>query len=273
MSTEPNVEIKADLSESANKIINNTFEGPTKEAGKALGTVLGFFNNTILYPFKKYNLYAESKLQKYAKDLENKVLEIPESRLVESSVNILGPAMEGLKYNLEEEHIKEMFTNIIVSDMDSSKKTKVIPAYIEIVKQLSREDALFLKKIKESVVPELYAIKTKYVLEGEYSFIPGEKFFMYNKEIIESQGENVTVRSYEGRTEKINQFIIDNLERLNLVELQFGEFFTDENTYNRIFQEIEPQCNRMSGRRLKYDKGKLSLTELGKNLLDICFDS
>lgn len=56
---------------------------------------------------------------------------------VESSINIVGTTIESLKYNLDEEHIKDMFTNILISDMTKDKKEKVLPAYIEIVKQLS----------------------------------------------------------------------------------------------------------------------------------------
>ena len=137
----PKIEIKADLTKVTENAYNDTLKEPLKSSSKITSTVLNFFYNTVLYPMQKYNLYAEDKLKKYAEDLQNRAKKIPEKNLVNPRVNILGPTVEGLKYNLDEEYIKEMFTNILLSDMDNRKQSKVLPSYIEIIKQLSKEDA------------------------------------------------------------------------------------------------------------------------------------
>lgn len=49
-------------------------------------------------------------------------------------MNIMGPAVDILKYNLDEQHIKDIFVNIMSSEMNGEKQTKVLPSYIDIVR-------------------------------------------------------------------------------------------------------------------------------------------
>ncbi len=46
-----NVEVKADLTESTNKVVLNTLNKPTEETGKIGGTLLSFVHNFFLFPF------------------------------------------------------------------------------------------------------------------------------------------------------------------------------------------------------------------------------
>lgn len=135
-SIDVNVDLKADLTEPLNNITKNSLDKPSKSLGDISGTMLSFVHNFFLYPMQKYNIYAENKLEQYESDLKAKINEIDPEEIVESSVNIVGPTIENLKYNLDEEHIKDMFTNILISDMTKSMKSKVQPSFIEIVKQL-----------------------------------------------------------------------------------------------------------------------------------------
>ena len=148
------IEVKADLTKTLEKAYDDALKQPLKSSSNVLSTVFDFFHNTVLYPMQKYNLYAENKLNNYACELQERAQSIPEENLVSPRVNILGPTVEGLKYNLDEDYIKEMFTNILISDMDSRKQSKVLPSYVEIVKQLNKNDAEMLKFFKET--PDMF---------------------------------------------------------------------------------------------------------------------
>lgn len=253
---ENNNGITLDLTKTVNEVVENSLGKPTKEVGNILGTTLGFFKNTILYPMQKYNIYAEAKLEAYAKELEEKMLEIPEDKLVESSVNILGPAIEGLKYNLNEEHIKEMFTKIITGDMHADIKGKMQPSYIEVVKQLSKDDALFLKEFVNYKTSEFYAIDLQ---------LKAEKigFKRIGRIIAKDLSGN------EG-LDWLDEIVIDNLSRLNLVELRFDEYFTNDALYEKIFENVKNRCDGANKEKLQYKKGMLKLTTYGKNFVEIC---
>lgn len=246
-----NLNLQLDLTKVANKTYDDLASKPLKSTGNVGSTVIDFFHNFILYPLQKYNIYAESKLQNYKDELVKKANNIPKENLILPRVSIFGPTLEGLKYNLDEQYIKDMFTNILISDMDSTKQSKVLPAYIDIVRQLSKDDAIFLKSLKEcsSYVRGFFCIelhnKDKYILL-EYSDNNG-KLSDFN--II-----------------KLNSIVIDNLIRLRLIEIP-DRVFVNQKVYDKMYELLhQPTMIEV----IQYTPRILSVTDFGKNFIDIC---
>ena len=246
-----NLNLQLDLTKVANKTYDDLVSKTLKSTGNAGSTVVDFLHNFILYPLQKYNIYAEYKLQNYKDELVKKANKIPKESLTLPRVNIFGPTLEGLKYNLDEQYIKDMFTNILISDMDSTKQSKVLPAYIDIVRQLSKDDAIFLKSLKEcsSYVRGFFCIelhnKDKYILL-EYSDNNG-KLSDFN--II-----------------KLNSIVIDNLIRLRLIEIP-DRVFVNQKVYDKMYELLhQPTMIEV----IQYTPRILSVTDFGKNFIDIC---
>lgn len=251
-------EINLDLTKTVENVYNDTLKEPLTSSSKAISTVLDFFHNTVMYPMQKYNLYAEGKLQKFAKKIENEVKGIPDENLVYPRVNILGPTIEGLKYNLDEDYIRDYFTNILVADMDDRLQNKVLPSYIEIVKQLSRDDAEMLQFFKEKDINDEPIIKIKYIYDnGGFHYVSNNIGLLYN-------GEDIILKAV----------ILDNLSRLRLIELHFDEYRKDKTLYDNTFEKIklrdEFKILPNSVSELGYTKGLIKVTEFGKNFIDIC---
>ncbi len=258
------LEVKTDLTDSTNEIIKNTLGKPAEETGKTFSTLLGFFNNTVLYPLRKYNLYAEDKLKKYSEELENRLKQIPSEELVEPSINILGPIMDGLKYNLDEMHIKEMFINIMTADMNRKTKSRVLPSYAECIKQISSDDALFLRQFVEannSIICSIQIILDAYennrskklghtALDSYYTYTYFEK--------------NIS------REAKVNEIITDNLIRLNIINIDYDSYYPHlDNEYEKLFNSVKRNYQDLP---VRYEKGSIALTEYGRNLIEICFN-
>ena len=248
----PKIEVKADLTKTIESAYDDTLKKPLKSSSNVLTTVLDFFHNTILYPMQKYNLYAKSKLENYSYELQERAKAIPEENLISPRVNILGPTFDGLKYNLDEDHIKEMFTNILISDMDNRKQDKVLPSYIEIVKQLSKDDAVFLKTLKES---SSYS-KGFYCLELNNS----EKY------ILLKYTDNLECIS-NSDVIYLSNIIIDNLLRLRLINIPSDRIFINSKVYQKIYEIATSKSLITVG---NYTPRMLSVTDFGKNFLDIC---
>lgn len=243
----PKFEIKADIT----KPLENALNEPLNSSSTVIATVLDFFHNTVLYPMQKYNLYAKNKLNNYAKELENRAKQIPEENLVHPRVNILGPAIDGLKYNLDEEYIKEMFTNILVSDMNNKKQNKVLPAYIEIIKQLSKDDATFLKTLKESssYMNGFFCIELH----------NNDKYMLLNYSDNDGKLSDFNII-------KLNSIIVDNLLRLRLIEIP-DRMFINEKVYEKMFEIIHQPTIICA---VRYTPRILSVTNFGRNFIDIC---
>ncbi len=215
----PKVEVKADLTETIEKAYDDTLKEPLKSSSSIVTTVVDFFHNTVMYPMQKYNLYAKDKLQNYATELQNRAQTIPSKHLISPRVNILGPTIDGLKYNLDEEYIKEMFTNILLSEMDNTKQSQVLPAYIEIVKQLSKDDAEFLENFNGKDI-DTFAVDIL-----QYHIPSSSGSFSLDKILILS----------ENHTIKLNKVVIDNLERVNILKIYDDRSITDSQLYDIRF--------------------------------------
>lgn len=203
----------------------------------------------------------EYKIKEIDRKLEEKYNRIPDQNKIEPRTNILGPAVDVLKYNLEEEHIKEMFINLIGNDMDITQQSKVLPSYIEIVKQLSKNDAEFITNLKSNnLIDELPIIKLKLVSNENSSFNYISPSFICLS---------------DGNYLEIPQLILDNLIRLQILEVDYETFFKDETNYNKSFENLKNdsrfiQYSKTQTKHLEPKKGLLLFTNFGKNFIDIC---
>ena len=111
-----------------------------------LSTVVGFFNNVVLFPVKKANITFRYKLEAFEDDLKEKIKNIPEENLQVPPTMIVGPTLEALRYVYDEKELREMYENLLVSAMDNRTVSHTHPAFVDAIKQMSPLDALVLKK-------------------------------------------------------------------------------------------------------------------------------
>lgn len=116
-------------------------------AAKQLGEGLGDLCYILLSPLKFGRAAVEQKLISFIEKIKQKAESIPMENLQSPPARFIGPVLEDtIKGYNDEEYLREMFANLIASSMDKTKS--VHPRFLHIVSQLSRDDALFLKKIK-----------------------------------------------------------------------------------------------------------------------------
>lgn len=161
--------------DTVNKVLDIADES-TKETRKELDKTTAKGVNKLAQLFWaspigiKADVYIQERPYKMKKAIEEMQMKynknIPVEYQVEPSSYIALKGMNELNYCLDEEYLKEMFQNLLISDMDSRKQSKILPSYIEIVKQLSQDDAKTLKFLKENNLTEEPVIKLKYNLKN-----------------------------------------------------------------------------------------------------------
>lgn len=129
------------------EIYQDGFKGTIQEVGQSLQTVVGLFNNVVLYPLKKANISYKYKIDQFEKDLRRRMDEIPSENIIEPPLNIVGPTIEALKYTFDTNELREMYMNLLTSSMDLSKIQYSHPSYVDIIRQMTSLDAKILKKI------------------------------------------------------------------------------------------------------------------------------
>ena len=228
-----------------------------------LSVVTTFIDN-VTY---KYIANSQYKKQKFLDDLEKKYNSISSNDIVEPNMNILGNVMDSLKYNLDEDYLVEMYTNILISDMDIKTKDKCHICFVEILKQLSSNDLKVLEAI--------YKMKgTKSIAFGKLNIVDSNNRFLgyeFHNSIYLSNIDNYEITDY-------NQFSnsIENLIRLGLIEISYVKYFDENEIYDKLVQKAMPSCGHIvqsiddPNAQLGCEKGILSINNLGYDLMKIC---
>lgn len=141
MDTKDTINTALDVAKTAKEVLPQT----TEEADGAISTLVGWFNNVVLFPVKKANITYRYKLECFKEDLYNRVAQIPEQYVCEPEIAIAGPTLEALKYTYDEQELRDMYVNLLASSVDSRKNTTVHPSYVEIIKQMNSYDAELFK--------------------------------------------------------------------------------------------------------------------------------
>lgn len=126
------------------KFLDNALSPVAKEVGETLGDLVNLARSPLIRARKVRDL----KLDIFLKDLEIELEKIPEEKIIEPSLSIIGPALEELfKYYMEEEHIVEFYKRLILNSMNSDTQNKVLPSYFGTIKQMNPFDALIYDKL------------------------------------------------------------------------------------------------------------------------------
>lgn len=201
----------------AKEIYDDGLKPAIQEIGGALGTVFGLVNNVIFYPLKLANVTLKYKYEQFIVDMESRANKIPEDKIIEPPLNIVGPTMEALKYTIDTEELREMYLNLLSSSMNIETVKYSHPGYVDIIKQMSPLDAKIFK-----IISEKYQIPCSRVTIGF-----GDR--MYRKAMPKIFAPDVIVENYDPF---LISSSIENLCRLGLItHLENGLLGYDYNKF------------------------------------------
>jgi hypothetical protein len=236
-----------------------------KELGKSLET-LGRAINVALYPvsgmvwgFEQIKGFLESKLASNLKD-------VPPENIIPPKPNVAGPAIEALRYTGHEESLSDMYANLLAASMDKNTANGAHPAFVEIIKQLTPDEAKMVALFKPNRAFPLLNVRVIYKDDPE------------QKKGGRARLSHFSLLGEEAGVEFVNltPAYLDNLCRLGLADyLSSGIHYTSPGVYDllenhpnilALKKEIEAdpelQCD--------FERTGLSITELGKQFAKVC---
>lgn len=238
-----------------NTEINNKVELKNSLSFKTYLEAL-FYTDKRLEKMENY-LIKKAETEQRTKEKLNKIN--PENINQNPRLSIIGPAFEQLKYNVEEEQFVELFSNIIAGEFDTEKNGKILPAFISIITQLSKDDAILLKSFKEINKANMSIIEIRLNSTNNDGHIPIEYI------IIDNTGKDF------GHTIKPQKIVLENLERLKLIKINMGSKLVNDNiACENAFNYYKSNCVVPSGHNLSYEMGALEITDFGFNFIDVC---
>lgn len=132
---EPN--LFSEVANSASDIVKNLPEdvkndlvrGPAQEIGSGISNLV----YVVFSPLLMSRVRIEHKVKKMKEELTKSINSIPSEKLVEPSLNIVGPALEGSKYYIENDSIRGYLLGLLLLQPISTREMRFIRLMLKLL--------------------------------------------------------------------------------------------------------------------------------------------
>lgn len=151
------------------------------------------------------SVYGLEKVGEWLKNrVSSKLEDVPVEDVVKPSPRIAIPAVQSLIYSMDEEHIREMFANLLAADMNRKAKSRAHPAFVELIKQMTSHEARILEEFRSQQHLRLIA------------------------ELRKERGSTIVAFNFSLQVPGVDGHEMDralsNLDRLGLIERTYGRW-------------------------------------------------
>jgi hypothetical protein len=235
-----------------------------KEVGAALQTVVRTIH-IALAPVSAlvwgYDLIREFVLNRVAEKLKD----VPIEDISIPRPNVAGPALEALKYTGHEETLREMYANLLAASMDKRTASGAHPAFVEIIRQLTPDEARIIKLFTQDRPFPLLSVMGMHKVQT-HTQVGGYEMLT-----------NFSLVGYEAGCEfpHLTPAYLDNLCRLGLAEIPEMWVYTAPGLYDALENHPYVVAAKQSvetheGLVPEIQRKGLRVTELGRQFCRIC---
>lgn len=241
-------------------VYQDALQPAVRKAGEGLETVVSAVL-IALAPLKAM-VWGYEQLETYlSTKVAEKLSETPSSEIIEPKLHVAGPALEALRYTGYEEELSELYANLLAASMDARTAFKAHPSFVEIIKQITPDEARLLKYFS---VTELLPLIT--VLNQSEDDEGG-----FTEALV-----NFSVFGRDASCEHpyLTPSYIDNLDRLGVIEVRNKSYVAEE-AYEELENhpsvvEIKEQISNQDKYKAEIDKKVIEITHLGEQFIDAC---
>ena len=257
-------EITKGIVDKADGVLVEVYKDAASPLIKPIGEILGFLPRTLklaLSGWEKWLINGKETIKLTAETVKEKIKAVPEEKLVEPEPYVAIPAMQQLSYCVNNEELRELYANLLVSSMNADKKWQVHPAFVDIIKQLTPDEAKFVRNLSPNVSQNNALI---------YARLENEK--TGSGRTIISNFTNVGLDEVD-LPENICSYI-DNLERLKLIQIPPTKALANKDMYQPLINH-PLMVNSLpkdipDGFKIRYEYKVFCLTNFGVDFIKIC---
>lgn len=242
---------------------NNLANPPAKVGGNLLADFITLVAGGIHYASIKSELKRQKKLEEFKSNIIKGINSIPKEDLAEPRDSIIGAAVDKAKFSMNEDEIREMYENLIISSFDCKKTPNIHPSFSDIIQQMSPLDAQNLKLFNNSEQLPICEFRLKKD-SGGYTVAYSDVFY-----------SNPLCQSIEQQA-----ISISSLRRIGLISTDYFTYITDKKLYEpfkelqeyKLQQEYSKSINLLNNTKheLCTRKGVATITSLGKAFINVC---
>lgn len=256
-------EIKQDILDQTKGVAVELYKDVVRPMAKPVGEILGFLPRTLklaLSGWEKWLINGEETIKLTAESVKEKIKAIPEEKLVEPEPYVAIPAMQQLSYCVNNEELRDLYANLLVSSMNADKKWQVHPAFVDIIKQLTPDEAKLLKHFLPTPMRNYPLMDVRIENQREEGNVYYSNFTDISLDVLDIP---TNIGLY-----------IDNFVRLKIIEIPPSRKYADNTTYERLKQHPILQSNlpniNTDTLKLKYVYKVFNVTNFGANFIQTC---
>lgn len=190
---------------------------------------------------------------------------VPPENIITPKPNVAGPALESLRYTGHEPSLSDLYANLLAASMDKSTASGAHPAFVEIIKQLTPDEAKLVGLFIHDIPFPLLDVR------WEYKNPTPEK--TGGKEALVNFSQLGVIAQCEFPQQ--TPTYIDNICRLGLAEIPTMYQYTGKGVYDilenaPVVRQMILQIEQNPEFRYAIDRKGLRVTELGKQFARIC---
>ena len=254
------------ISESKAEIVKEVYSDVAKPLVQPTGEIAGLIPRAVkaaLAPLEKWIMQKEYNIAETKKLLEEKLKDVKPENIESPEAHVAVPALQYLSYCMDNEDLRDMYANLLANSMNSIIKKGVHPGFVEIIKQLSPDEAKVMKYFAAN--QKAPTITLRYELKDGGGIDVVRNF--------SNIGELVGCE----QPLDINMYF-DNLIRLGLIQASPSlASLTDKELYKPLKEHpvIEELMNPNKIVKTEYEKasiveGFMSRTDFGEAFCNIC---
>lgn len=245
-----------DAIEQVPELYDDALKPATQQSGKFLERIPRAIN-AALAPLDCWIREREHKVKQIEVLLEQKLNNVPPENIIAPEPYIAVPAIQAISYSMDSDELRELYANLLAKSMNKDTKGNVHPAFVEIIKQMSPNDAAYFKLLS--------SMDTRIVADIK-GYEPNEISYAYIR-----RHENYFSDTF---TEETINISINNLRRLGLINVsgELGGIYSLDG-YDEYVKKFEKTYNVIkypSYEKMEIVLKSLNFTDFGELFNTIC---
>lgn len=255
------------IKEVSKEIAKDVYDDAGKPVLEPTGQTVGLIPRAIkaaLLPIEKWVLGREYNLKETQKLLEEKLKNVRPEDIEPPEAYIAVPALQNISYCMDSKELRNMYANLLANSMNKVVKNKVHPGFVEIVKQLTPDEAKIIRGI--------YLRKVIPIITVRYENDMGEGIDIFK------DFSDIAEKTNCEETLEVGKYF-DNLIRLGLLaKAEAHSSLVDKKLYeplkeNQNIKKLEeiPQSYQNQGyTKCKFKESYFEMTPYGNAFCEIC---
>lgn len=241
-------------------IYQDALQPAAKEVSKSLHLVARAVN-AALAPVEGL-VWGVEKIRDFVRDrVAAKLDNVPPEDVQQPKPHIAVPAIEALRYTGAESDLAELYANLLATSMDKATAYRAHPGFVDMIKNMSPDEARIMKFLATSGSQPLINIKAIQKEGGGFQVVHRHLSLIGLKATCEHIPLAATY--------------LDNLVRLGLIEIPSMQRIKSDDPYKEIedFPQVKiilDDLRKVETHTIEAEKIKLELTDLGRQFVRTC---